>query len=85
MTAKVNHIRTVKESQEARLIRIDPALKDEENFLIAKVDKFNDFRVTLGDIKILSKTQVELSTDVAERLKAKSGSKIRFAPLRSGK
>ena len=85
LTAKVNHIRTVKESQEARLIRIDPALKDEENFLIAKVDKFNDFRVTLGDIKILSKTQVELSTDVAERLKAKSGSKIRFAPLRSGK
>jgi len=82
MKAGLDDIRTVRKSQEAMLAKIAPEVSKENNFLIANVDSFQDFRVVKGDVKVLSATDVQINADTVAALKVENGSRVRFVPVK---
>ena len=82
MKANLDKIRTVKKSQEAVVAKIFQEPSKENNFLIANVDAFHNFRVVKGDIKVLSGNEVQLTKEVAKALEIKNNSKVRFVPIK---
>lgn len=82
LAAKLNKIRTVKESKVGQIARISDAADDSIDFLIANIGDFNNFRVTLGCVKILGKGEIEVARNVASALQVKEGNWLRFSPLR---
>ncbi len=81
--AKIEEIRTVKESQEAVVIEIKDASPGfHPDAIIANVNSFQEFRAVVGGIND-SPEGVQLTSDVAGVLNVKKGDKIRFAPFKS--
>jgi arginine N-succinyltransferase len=82
MKATLGDIRTVRQSQNGIVTKIVQESSLESNFLIANVDSFHNFRVVKGDVKVLSGNEVQLSKDIAEAVRVKNSSRIRFVPIK---
>ena len=80
MKAKLEDIRTVRQSKESKVEKVI-ADSSAENSLIASVDTFKDFRVVKGSVVPLDKG-VQVSKNTAQALGLKKDSKVRFVSLK---
>lgn len=81
MKAKLEDIRTVRQSKEAKVEKIAGDAAAPEDFLIAGVDSFKNFKVVKGAVTVSAKG-VQVSKSAAQKLGLKKDSQVRFVPLK---
>jgi len=79
--AKTKSIRTVKKSQKVILKGIVDRIDQGDDYLIANVSSFKNFRVTMDQI-VLSKKSVVISKEAARALQVKKGEHLRVVKAR---
>ena len=85
LRARLDQIRSVKESQEAVFTKVLENDSPKSDYMIARVDSFADFKATIGDVVSEGSGQIQVSKEAADILKLTKGNKVRFSSLRPQK
>ena len=80
--AERNDIRTVRESKEAIVVGYIDTDNDTNDYLIANINDFEKFRVTMGNVEYNNPGHVHIPKEVASAIDVEVGDKVRVATSR---
>lgn len=80
LSTSLKEIRTVKESQKAKIKNFTKSLRQSTSYMISNSNL--NFKVLIGDIKKVSENEVEISEEIAQALDVNPGDEIRFVSLK---
>jgi arginine N-succinyltransferase len=82
VSAKVDEIRSVKDSRVAEIAGFVDSINSKNLYLIANVQSISHFRVAIGQLRKLRNQSIRVTKEVGSALCLKTSDQVRYVPLR---